>query len=70
MYTKKQRVAAWQVMAVICVFLGAITEVLAEIYLPGGWFQKNFCLCVWLWSCFGCSKHVSGFGFPCHERVV
>ncbi len=40
MYTKKQRVAAWQVMAVICVFLGGIIEVLAEIYLPGGWFQK------------------------------
>lgn len=40
MYTKKQRIAAWQVMAVICVLLGGVIEVIAEIYLPGGWFQK------------------------------
>lgn len=40
MYTKKQRISAWQVMAVICIFLGGVIEVLAELYLPGGWFNK------------------------------
>ena len=40
MYTKKQRIAAWAIMAILSLFLGGLIEVLGELYFPGSWFHK------------------------------
>jgi hypothetical protein len=40
MYTKKQRITAWEIMAVFSLVLGGLIEILAELYFPGSWFHK------------------------------
>lgn len=48
MYTKKERILSWQAMAVLCIFLSGIIEMIAELYLPGGWFNK---IAAFLFTC-------------------
>lgn len=38
MFTKKQRIASWLIMAIISVIVGGTIAMSAEIFLPGGWF--------------------------------
>lgn len=40
MQTKQERISMWVWMAIMCVLFGGTIEVFAEIYLPGGWFNK------------------------------
>jgi len=38
MFTKKQRITSWLIMAIISVIVGGTIAMFAEIFLPGGWF--------------------------------
>lgn len=48
MYTKKERISSWQAMAVLCILLSGVVEMIAELYLPGGWFNK---IAAFLFAC-------------------
>lgn len=48
MYTKKERISSWQVMAILCILLSGVVEMIAELYLPGGWFNK---IAAFLFAC-------------------
>jgi hypothetical protein len=41
MYTKEKRIHTWVTLAAFCIICGGAVEVLAELYLPNGSFQKG-----------------------------